>query len=99
VDALDWAWQYGMPLLGLATGVGALAVAVGTRPSELPDPRAYWPFALVLLMWTGDAAVGDGRPLLERLGKGVAAALIWVSVAVVLWRRRRHQSAARVESS
>ncbi|BAL89456.1 hypothetical protein AMIS_42360 [Actinoplanes missouriensis 431] len=68
---------------------GVLVAAIRTPAARLPRPSRYWPFLLVLLVWTGDAALGDGRPAFERAGKATIAVLLWSSLAIVVLRRRR----------
>jgi hypothetical protein len=75
-------------VLPLVAGTAALAGAIGTKARDLPAVRSYWWWLPLLVVWTGDAALGEARPLLERAGKGAAALLLWSSVAVVLLRRR-----------
>lgn len=79
-------------LLGLVVmaGLGAVGAAMRTAADRLPRPRAYWPWLLLLVIWTGDAVLGERRPPFERMEKGVLAALMWTSLAVVIWRRRHH---------
>ncbi|MEU8242894.1 hypothetical protein AB0C07_31950 [Actinoplanes missouriensis] len=86
-------WFYGLAVLLTVIGsIGALVSAIRTPGGRLPGLRRYWPFLLILLMWTGDAALGDGRPAFERAGKGTIAVLLWSSLAIVVLRRRRHRS-------
>ena len=83
-------WHYGLAVLLAVAGSGwVLVAAIRTPATGLPRPARCWPLLLVLLMWTGDAAVGDGRPAFERAGKGTVAVLLWSSLAVTVVRRRR----------
>jgi hypothetical protein len=91
VDVLDATWLYGSLGLILVAAVGAISSAIRSDAGRLPSPGAYWPWFLLLLMMTGDAALGEGRPPFERAAKGVLAALLWTSLAIVVWRRRRHR--------
>jgi hypothetical protein len=89
VSVLAWIWEYGVPLLVVAGAVGVLVSAIRTDAGRLTTVRSNWPFLLLTIMWTGDAAVGDARPVFERVAKGTVAALVWISVAIVVVRRRR----------
>jgi hypothetical protein len=97
VHLLALTWRDGSLLLLAIAGLTVLVAAMRTEPSRLTWSRRCWPWLLLLVMWTGDAALGDGRPLVERTCKGIFAVLVWLSLAVALWRRRRHRN--EVESS
>ncbi|GLW31012.1 hypothetical protein [Actinoplanes regularis] len=92
-------WPYVWPVAALIGGLGLLWSAIATPAGRLPGPKTYWVYLGLLVMWTGDAAVGEARPLFERAGKGAVAAPAWIALAVVLVRRRRHRlrSAAAAE--
>lgn len=99
MDVLGTLWHYGMPALVVTGAAGALLTAFTTRPRDL---RGFvwsdlWWLGLTL-MATGDAAVGENRPVFERFWKGTAAALVWLAVTVALARRRRAIRAARADS-
>lgn len=87
-------WDYAWPVAGLVVGLSALYLAASTSVRDLPGPRGLWLVLPMLLILTGDAAVGEGRPVLERVAKGTVAVLVAISVAVVVRRRRRHRAEA-----
>ncbi|BBH69537.1 hypothetical protein ACTI_62220 [Actinoplanes sp. OR16] len=77
------------PAVCLVLGVAVLVGAFRAAPDELPGFRWYWFLLPILLIWTGDALLGSGRPADERVAKGVLAGFLWLSLAVALIRRRR----------
>lgn len=91
---VGWIWHYGLPVVLLVAGAGMLASTIRADVSSLESPRASWPLIPLLLFWTGDAALGDGRPPFERVMKGLLAIPFLLSFAVILWRRRRHSRKA-----
>jgi hypothetical protein len=71
---------------------GVLVSAIRTEAGGLTTVRSNWPFLLLVIRWTGDAAVGEARPVFERVAKGTVAVLVWISVAIVVVRQRRHRA-------
>ena len=82
-------WHYGPPAVVVSAGTAALATAIRSRPGDLRLSWSQWPWLLPVLIATGDAAVGVGRPAFERAWKGATAGLLWVALAIALWRQAR----------
>jgi hypothetical protein len=82
--------HYGIFVLALVFGAGVLWSAIRTDVRRLPGPRSYWLSLGLPIIWTGDALVGENRSWFERVVKGAVAIAVWVSVGIVVWRRRRH---------
>jgi hypothetical protein len=86
-------------LLGLfALGAaGALASAcTGSAAKALDGLPGRW-FWLLLVIYAGDAAVGENRPLWERGGKGIAVALFAAAAAIGWLRVRRSRRLSHPE--
>jgi hypothetical protein len=93
VDLLSDVWRYGAPLLLVLGSVAALTDAIRSRPDRIPIKGLDWPWLGLLVIWTGDAALGEARPPFERIWKAAVTALLWLAVGITLWRRRRHRIA------
>ncbi|WP_229074897.1 hypothetical protein [Actinoplanes sp. DH11] len=70
-------------------GLAALLWVIRARADHLPRPRDLWYVLPLLLFWSGDALVGEGRSAEERTYKGILAGLLWLTLIVLLVRRRR----------
>jgi hypothetical protein len=99
VDLLGSAWRYGAPALLVICSLAMLKWTIRAKPAEISINRRDWPWLFLVIMWTGDAALGDSRPPFERAWKGAVATLLWLSVAITLWRRRRHRASVTVPDS
>ncbi|MBB4764176.1 hypothetical protein [Actinoplanes digitatis] len=90
-----WVWQYGLPLLLVIGSLAGLVSAIRSKPAETAGSRSDWLALPILLILTGDAALGEARPPFERAWKGAVAVLLWVTIAVTVWRRRRRRIESR----
>jgi hypothetical protein len=69
----------------IAAGAVLVEVVRGAGRSAMPSRLACVP----LVFYAGDALVGDHRPPMERLWKGVVVALLAVAYLWAWWRTRR----------
>jgi CDP-diglyceride synthetase len=77
-------------VLSVVAGIATLrAPFMMKRADRLPSLRSYLWLLPMAVIWTGDALVGEGRPGLERIAKGILAAAIWGNFTIVAVRRRR----------
>ncbi|WP_436534227.1 hypothetical protein [Actinoplanes sp. HUAS TT8] len=80
--------------LSLLVALGFLRTAIRDAPDELPRLRKHWWMLLLVVIWAGDAAFGEDRPLFERAGKGTLAVLVTTAAVTVFWLRRRSREVA-----
>lgn len=78
-------WQVVMVLMGIMI----FWWSVRGRVEDMPRLRTHWWLLGLIVLWIGDAAVGENRPISERVVKGLLAALVGGSFVVGSWRRRR----------
>lgn len=57
---------------------------------EGPDEKPRWWLLGLVIIWLGDALLGENRPPIERAAKGALALLIGTGLAITV--RRRHRS-------
>ncbi|MFG1990828.1 hypothetical protein ACGFJ7_12720 [Actinoplanes sp. NPDC048988] len=101
VRLLAAVWQFGLPVVLVLFGAGALVAAVTDRERPRLRQRIGWFGLVVWLKFAGEAAFGDGRPRLEREWKGLVAVLLGLAALVwlVKWLRWRRRDAARRDAA
>jgi hypothetical protein len=91
VHVVALAWQFIVLLVVVVAGIGTLVAAMRGDPRKQRFSGRDWLLVGLLVFWAGDAALGSGRPVLERVAKGTAVVLFGSALGVGFCRDRRQR--------